>query len=548
VPDHIDNKPAERKTKAPARAGKSGRMIPPVLRPGNTALVFIQEQFNKIFTPQLNPLYYLGAITFLMFWVLLATGAYLFLFYNMNPVGAYQSVQRLTEDQKYYGGIIRSLHRYASDGIVILITIHMIQVFFSDRFRRYRWVAWVSGAVIIPVLWFEGVSGYVLVWDETAQMIALTFSEVLDALPINAEPAPRNFLTNDSINQLLFFVLNYLHMAIPILLLILAWVHCMRISMPLVNPPRRVTVVILGSMVALSLVKPAVSAPPADLGKLVGEVAIDWFYLPAFPLLHELQISGGTAWILGIIGYGLFLGLPWIIPEPKKPPAEAAKVRQCVVEVDLESCKGCVLCQMACPFEAMKMAPRTDGLPYEKEAVVLPTRCAECGFCVNACEFNAVSMGEWSKSAFQDHIESLLEPKDGRRRPTSIAFICERSFPQEGFYSPDLTRLASNSDVAAMSIPCIGVVSPAIVEYSLTAGAKGVMAIGCRGLDCHYREARRRLKLADGSMAYQFLVETMNIPNLKIWLVSPFEVDKMKRDIDEFNEQVKAGDFAVEAE
>jgi len=534
--------------KAPPRSRQSNRLIPWILRPGNAILVSVQEAFNRVFTPTLNPLYYLGAITFLLFWVVLASGIYLFLFYDMSSQGAYESIRHMTQDQKYYGGVMRSLHRYASDGLVIVIFIHMAQVFLSDRFRRYRWVAWVTGVAIIPIIWFEGVSGYVLVWDQSAQVMALVFADILDILPINSEPIPSYFLTNDSVHML-FFVLNYLHVAIPFLLLIMAWVHCMRISMPLINPPRQVTVVILLSLLGLSLVKPAVSSAPADLSTLVGQAPVDWFFIPFFPLVSGLSLSPGMVWVYGTIGFALFTCLPWLVPEPKKNKQSGSSVTQCVVNVDLESCKGCVLCQQACPFEAMKVIPRTDGEPYEQQAEVVPTRCAECGFCVNACEFDAVSMGEWSKSAFQDHIESLLEPEPSSNGssagPSAIAFVCERSFDQENFFNQKKTRLAHNEEIASMTIPCIGVVSPAIVDYSISAGARGIIVIGCRGLDCHYREARRRLSFTDGSsISYRFLVEKMDEPNVKIMLVSPFDLDSIMTEIDEFNELIKSGNLA----
>ena len=304
--------------KAPKRSGVSTKNIPLALRPGNYLLVRAQELLNYAFDPSLNPLYFLGSITFLLFWVLLGTGTYLFMFYQMNPVGAYESIQYMTEDQKYYGGIIRSLHRYAADGLVIAIGVHILQVLFSDRFRKYRWFAWVSGALILPVIWFEGASGYFLVWDESAQMLALVMGDLINALPMNAEPFPRAFLINDSVNPTLFFVMDFLHLAIPILLLILAWVHCMRISMPLINPPAKLTIVILFSLLALSLIKPALSGPPADLSKLVHTAQVDWFYLPFIPLIQAFDLSPGNAWLVFAGGYIAFLLFPWLIRDPKK--------------------------------------------------------------------------------------------------------------------------------------------------------------------------------------------------------------------------------------
>ena len=518
--------------------------IPAILRPGNYMLIHIQEAFNKVFTTQLNPLYFLGAITFLLFWVALGSGIYLFLLYEMGPSHAYNSVQAMTVDQAYYSGIVRSLHRYSSDGLVIVILIHMGQVFFSDRFRKYRWVAWVTGAFILPVLWMEGVTGYFLPWDQVAQMTAISLAEMLSHIPLSAEPAQRLFATNDSVTSLLFFITNYLHLAIPCLVLILAWIHCMRISMPLINPPREITITILAALFVLALIKPATSAGPADLGKLVGEVNIDWFYLGIFVLFDKVGLSGGQAVFWGIFGYFAFLSLPWIIMEARKKEDEdsVTAIQQTAPTVDLAKCKGCPLCQMACPFEAMIVVNRKDGRNFESQAELVGPNCAHCGFCVNACEFGAVSMGEWNKSSFHDFVTKAFEPdttRNGDAVPTSIAFICERSFNLEGFLTEDCKRVDSTPEVAVMVIPCIGSISPSLVDHCFEVGAKGVMVIGCRGLDCHYRELRRRLHLVKEESSHKFLVEGIEDDRLMVMEVSPLQIEKIRQEIDEFNSKIK---------
>jgi len=522
------------------KKSQSGQLIPAVLRPGNYMLVRTQEALNKIFGPSMNPLYYLGAITFLLLWILIATGTYLYLFYDMTPSGAYKSVQYLTEDQKWYGGIIRSMHRYAADGMMIVIAIHIVQVLFSDRFRKYRWVAWISGVAILPVIWLEGLTGYFLVWDEVAQMIAVTSAHIFDALPIFSEPMPRNFLKNDSVNALLFFIFNYLHLAIPCLLLILAWIHCMRISMPVINPPRAVTITILSTLVVLSIIKPAVSADPADLSRLVGVMAIDWFYLFPFPLIDWLELQPAMVWLGGGLLYAIVFAMPWIISDPVKSKYINPTVGQGTVTITQSDCTGCLLCQKACPFEAIELNPRLEGAPNEVEAYVVDDLCSECGFCVNTCEVGAISMGGWSVTEFQNYIEFLFKNYNKMLvEPVVMAFVCERSFDQKAFFTHENTRMKCCEEVAVMTTPCIGVISPAIVDYSFKMGAEGILVIGCRGLDCHYREERRRLKFRDNLKRDRFMVEKMDDPNIEIMLISPFEKEALKKEIEDFKNAVK---------
>jgi quinol-cytochrome oxidoreductase complex cytochrome b subunit len=81
----------------------------------------------------LNPLYHLGAITFFLFWVVGGSGLYLYIFFETGVADAYASVEALTHGQWWLGGIMRSVHRYASDGMVLTMMLHMVRHFAFDR-------------------------------------------------------------------------------------------------------------------------------------------------------------------------------------------------------------------------------------------------------------------------------------------------------------------------------------------------------------------------------------------------------------------------------
>jgi len=65
----------------------------------------------------------------------------------------------------------------------------------------------------------------------------------------------------------------------------------------------------------LSLVKPAVSQPRADLAAAAGTIDFDWFYLPVYALLY--RTSPGEVWLLLGGATALFLLLPWLPPKRK---------------------------------------------------------------------------------------------------------------------------------------------------------------------------------------------------------------------------------------
>ncbi|MGZ8325534.1 MAG: hypothetical protein ACXWU8_09295, partial [Rhodoplanes sp.] len=109
------------------------------------------------------------------------------------------------------------------------------------------------------------------------------------------------------------------------------WVHILRISRPKVNPPRRLAILMLVALFAVSLWNPAVSQGHVDLGKATVEIGLDWFYLPLYPLA-DFWGRGGVWAFLGL--FFLIIGLmPWL------PPFRRAKS----AEVDLAHCNGCAL-------------------------------------------------------------------------------------------------------------------------------------------------------------------------------------------------------------
>jgi quinol-cytochrome oxidoreductase complex cytochrome b subunit len=158
-----------------------------------------------------NPLACLGALGWYFFWIVSATGIYLYIFFDTGITNAYESVEYITNDQWYAAGVMRSLHRYASDALVVVVFLHIIREFSFDRLRGRRFFAWITG---VPLLWFLyvcGISGYWLVWDQLAQYIAIATSEWLDTLPMFGEPIANNFLNSATLGNRFFTLMVFIH-------------------------------------------------------------------------------------------------------------------------------------------------------------------------------------------------------------------------------------------------------------------------------------------------------------------------------------------------
>jgi len=60
---------------------------------GQWAFLRVEGLFNLAFGDRLNPLYYLGPLSYFMFWIVVASGLYLYVFFETGVDEAYDSVE-----------------------------------------------------------------------------------------------------------------------------------------------------------------------------------------------------------------------------------------------------------------------------------------------------------------------------------------------------------------------------------------------------------------------------------------------------------------------
>ena len=88
-----------------------------------------------------------------------ASGIYLYAFFETSVGMAYRSVESLTHDQWYAGGLMRSLHRYASDALLVVMVPHLARELTYGRFKGFCWFAWVTGIPLIVLTVVAGAGG-----------------------------------------------------------------------------------------------------------------------------------------------------------------------------------------------------------------------------------------------------------------------------------------------------------------------------------------------------------------------------------------------------
>jgi ferredoxin len=373
---------------------------------------------------------HLGAVGFLLFWFLAASGLYLYARLDTSAAGAYASISEL---EWWFGGVLRSVHRYAADAFVVVTLLHLGREAWLGRFRSWRAFTWISGVPLLWLLYASGVVGYWLVWDTRSQFSFLATMEWL-GLAAHVGAAPDR----------LFSLFVFLHIGLPLALLAGMWIHVQRLGRPRTFPPRALALHVGLVLLALALLQPAVSEAPWSEST---HVAVDWFYQFIHPLMYAT--SPALLWIVVLGGSAALLAMPFLSKE---------KVAAAVV--DPANCNGCGRCVADCPYNAVELRAK---------AVVLAERCAACGICAGACPsstpfrsiqelVSGIELPDLTIRALRKQVQPAAE----------VVFCCERN-PAPG----------------AIALRCLGMLPPAFIEYALRRGAQAVRAVGCE--DCAYR-------------------------------------------------------------
>jgi len=352
-------------------------LVQRVLRAGFMA---VEAVFNRAFGDRMNPFYHLGKITFFLFWVISITGLVLYIFFDTSVEGAYRSVEAVSHGGWGLGNLMRGLHRYGSDAMVLTMLLHMLRYFALDRLRGFRAFSWVTGVGLIWLTYASGINGFMLPWDRLAQFVTQASFEWLDWLPGFDGRLIRNFILPEHVTNRLFSLLVFMHIGLPLLLLLLMWIHVQRVPKASTQPPRPMALALLLTLVAVSIVVPVSSQGPADLHTVPLKLSLDWFLLSVFPLIQEGYL--GLVWALAVGLTLVGIALPWLKLRRRSEAAYSLTIHpgpaRTVARADETLLEAGLRAELALPYDC---------------------RSGGCGVCVCTVLNGRVDLGPYQEAA-----------------------------------------------------------------------------------------------------------------------------------------------------
>ncbi len=173
--------------------------------------------------------WYLGALTFGTFLILVITGVLLMLYYHPSVPQAYADMKDL-QFVVSSGVFLRNLHRWSAHAMVFLVFAHMFKVFYRGAYRPPREFNWVIGVILLLLTLLLSYTGYLLPWDQLAYWAVTVGSNIASAVPLFGHHIRYLLLGGNQVNAnalLRFYVLHCVILPITIVLFIA--VHFWRI-------------------------------------------------------------------------------------------------------------------------------------------------------------------------------------------------------------------------------------------------------------------------------------------------------------------------------
>ncbi len=130
-----------------------------------------------------NWLYCFGGITFLCFMIQAVTGVLLAFYYQPTTANAYTSVLHIMDDIPF-GWLLRSIHSWTANIMIIMVIFHMLRVFFHAAYRPPRELNWLTGVILFFVTVTFGFSGYLLPMNQLSYWATKVGTEIAGAMPL----------------------------------------------------------------------------------------------------------------------------------------------------------------------------------------------------------------------------------------------------------------------------------------------------------------------------------------------------------------------------
>src|SRR6516225_3814513 len=130
--------------------------------------------------------YVWGSCLAFVFMVQLITGVLLMTAYSPGDATAWGSVYYIQYHMEF-GWLIRGLHHFGSQTMVVLLGLHMLQVVIAGAHLKPREVNWWLGLGLMGIILGLSLTGYLLPWDQKGYYATQVATNIAGNIPVVGE-------------------------------------------------------------------------------------------------------------------------------------------------------------------------------------------------------------------------------------------------------------------------------------------------------------------------------------------------------------------------
>lgn len=127
--------------------------------------------------------YVWGSTLVFTFFLQVITGILLWMAYSPSAQTAWESVYFI-QTQMTLGWMIRGIHHFAAQAMVVLMAIHLMQVIIDGAYKAPREVNFWLGIVLMMIVLGLSLTGYLLPWDQKGYYATKVATNIMGVTPV----------------------------------------------------------------------------------------------------------------------------------------------------------------------------------------------------------------------------------------------------------------------------------------------------------------------------------------------------------------------------